>query len=221
MGACQCKCCLPQDEDRSNLSAYDAPSSSRSNSILGVSNSPLSRDRSNSSTKKKSYAPKSVDNLILQTLNIIGKLGLSGYLSVAFLLPYNRSKFLTDLFSSFDQEPPDALQKLHVIGDQEEGWLQIIISMINVVPVDDPLGPAVITVVLDDCPLPNKVNYFSILAKFNHQCIDLYCPRSGYCLRLYLRCTSVYKLRDYIIIMIHYSTLKFSMLELKKTWLFL
>lgn len=59
----------------------------------------------------------------------------------------------------FNQEPPDALQKLHIIGDQEEGWLQIIISMINIVPVDDPLGPAVITVVLDDCPLPNKVSF--------------------------------------------------------------
>ena len=58
---------------------------------------------------------------------------------------------------SYNQESPDALQKLHVIGDQEEGWLQIIISMINIVPVADPLGPAAITVVLDDCPLPNKV----------------------------------------------------------------
>ncbi|XP_065219898.1 RING finger and SPRY domain-containing protein 1-like [Planococcus citri] len=135
MGACQCKCCVSQEEDKSNLSAYEAPSSSRSNSVLGINTtSPLSRDRSNSSSKKKSYTPKSVDNLILQTLNIIGKLGLSGY----------------------NQEPPDALQKLHIIGDQEEGWLQIIISMINIVPVDDPLGPAVITVVLDDCPLPNK-----------------------------------------------------------------
>lgn len=82
MGACLCKSCISQDEDRSNLSAYDVPSSSRSNSVLGVhSGSPLNRDRCNSSTKKRAYTPKLVDNLILQTLSMIGKLGLAGFVS--------------------------------------------------------------------------------------------------------------------------------------------
>lgn len=85
MGACLCKNCLSQDEDRSNLSVYDAPSSSRSNSVFGVSaSSPLSRDRCNSSSKKRAYTSKSVDNLILQTLNMIGKLGLAGYVSITY-----------------------------------------------------------------------------------------------------------------------------------------
>lgn len=79
MGACQCKNCTSQDEDRSNLSAYDVANSSRSNSIL-ANNSPLNRDRCNSNSKRRSYTPKSVDSLILQTLNMIGKLGLVGYL---------------------------------------------------------------------------------------------------------------------------------------------
>lgn len=77
MGACQCKCCSSQDEDRSNLSAYDAPSSSHSNSVLGINSSSLNRDLSGS--KKRAVASKVVDNLILQTLNMIGKLGLVGY----------------------------------------------------------------------------------------------------------------------------------------------
>ncbi|XKL59776.1 hypothetical protein PGB90_000792 [Kerria lacca] len=144
MGACQCKNCTSQDEDRSNLSAYDVANSSRSNSIL-ANNSPLNRDRCNSNSKRRSYTPKSVDSLILQTLNMIGKLGLVGY----------------------NHEPPEALQKLHIIGDQEEGWLQIIMSMIYIVPVDDPLGPAVITVVLEDCPLPNKETVLKLTKLLN------------------------------------------------------
>lgn len=79
MGACQCKCCSSQDEDRSNLSAYDAPSSSHSNSVLGIDNSPLNRDPCLLGSKKRAVVPKVVDNLILQTLNMIGKLGLVGY----------------------------------------------------------------------------------------------------------------------------------------------
>ena len=30
-------------------------------------------------------------------------------------------------------------------------------SMVQVIPVENPLGPAVITILLDDCPRPNKV----------------------------------------------------------------
>lgn len=60
---------------------------------------------------------------------------------------------------SSDQEPPQELFKLHNIADQDDGWIQIVESMVRVVPVEDPLGPAVITLLLDDCPLPNKVSY--------------------------------------------------------------
>ncbi len=157
MGACQCKCCLSHDEDRSNLSAYDAPSSSLSNSVLGINNSPLNRDRCISGSKKRSCTPKSVDSLILQTVNMIGKLGLVGYVSRSSYSRIGIAIYAYSLPFRYNHEPPGPLQKLHIIGDQEDGWLQIIISMINIVPVDNPLGPAVITVVLDDCPLPNKV----------------------------------------------------------------
>ena len=47
--------------------------------------------------------------------------------------------------------------KLHIIADKEKGWLAVVNSMINVIPIDDPLGPAVILLLLDDCPLPTKV----------------------------------------------------------------
>ena len=59
-----------------------------------------------------------------------------------------------------EQEPPPAMLQLHLIADNEDGWLQVVSSMVNVIPMHDPLGPAVITLLLDDCPLPTKVSRF-------------------------------------------------------------
>lgn len=56
-----------------------------------------------------------------------------------------------------EQEPPASMIKLHVIADKEEGWLALVTSMVRVIPLEDPLGPAVITLLLDDCPLPTRV----------------------------------------------------------------
>lgn len=39
----------------------------------------------------------------------------------------------------------------------DDGWLEVVQSLIRVIPLDDPLGPAVITLLLDECPLPTKV----------------------------------------------------------------
>ncbi|CAN7992393.1 unnamed protein product [Ixodes hexagonus] len=55
-----------------------------------------------------------------------------------------------------EQEPPPFMIKLHLIADKESGWLMVVKSMVNAIPMDDPLGPAVITLILDDCPLPTK-----------------------------------------------------------------
>lgn len=46
--------------------------------------------------------------------------------------------------------------RLHNIADNEEGWIQVLKSMVNVIPMEDPLGPSVITLLLDDCPLPSR-----------------------------------------------------------------
>ena len=48
------------------------------------------------------------------------------------------------------------MRQLRAIADREEGWLQVVRSMIDVIPLDDPLGPATISVLLDECPLPAK-----------------------------------------------------------------
>ncbi len=45
--------------------------------------------------------------------------------------------------------------KLHSIADRESGWLAVVASMVEVIPMQDPLGPANITLLLDECPLPS------------------------------------------------------------------
>ena len=73
-----------------------------------------------------------VDRLVLETLSVI--------------------RTLVDT----EQDPPPSMLRLHVIADKEKGWLTLVNSMINVIPIEDPLGPAVILLLLDDCPLPTK-----------------------------------------------------------------
>ena len=46
---------------------------------------------------------------------------------------------------------------LHRIAEKDAGWLAVVSSLIRVVPMNDPLGPAVINLLLDECPLPTKV----------------------------------------------------------------
>ena len=58
-----------------------------------------------------------------------------------------------------EQEPPASLLRLHTIADKEEGWVQLVESLVTVIPLSDPLGPAVMTLLLDDCPLPTVGNY--------------------------------------------------------------
>ena len=70
--------------------------------------------------------------------------------------------------------------KLQAFSNKGHGWLLVLHSMVNVIPINEPLGPAVITLVLDDCPLPAKVFitillliYLSLNEKFiesNYMC---------------------------------------------------
>ena len=46
---------------------------------------------------------------------------------------------------------------LHRIAEKDAGWLALVRSLTRVVPLSDPLGPAVINLLLDECPLPTKV----------------------------------------------------------------
>ena len=62
-----------------------------------------------------------------------------------------------------EQEPPASLMRLHTIADREEGWVQLVEALVEVIPLADPLGPAVMTLLLDDCPLPTVGAFILIL----------------------------------------------------------
>lgn len=48
------------------------------------------------------------------------------------------------------------MAQLHDITDHPDGWTQLVKSMLRVVPIDHPMGPSVIMLLLDDSPLPTK-----------------------------------------------------------------
>jgi len=60
-----------------------------------------------------------------------------------------------------DQEPPWSLLQLHRLAEEETGWINVVETVINVIPADDPLSPSVVTLLLDECPLPAKVTRFA------------------------------------------------------------
>ncbi|KAG1666496.1 RING finger and SPRY domain-containing protein 1 [Nymphon striatum] len=55
-----------------------------------------------------------------------------------------------------DQDPPPSMAKLNLIADKESGWLAVVQSVVHVIPMEDALGLAVITLLLDSCPLPTR-----------------------------------------------------------------
>lgn len=75
---------------------------------------------------------KTVHSLVLETLSAM--------------------KFLIDN----ETEPPQAMIQLQKVAETEAGWLDVARSLIQAIPVKDPLGPAVITLLLDECPLPTR-----------------------------------------------------------------
>lgn len=67
-------------------------------------------------------------------------------------------KLLTsfEILHNSEPDPPSAMAQLHGITDQPDGWTQLVKSMLCVVPIDHPMGPSVIMLLLDDSPLPTK-----------------------------------------------------------------
>lgn len=94
-------------------------------------------------TEKGCPDSDTVDKLVIETLGVIGTL------------------------VDNEQEPPHSMLKLHNIADNEDGWIQVVTSMVNVIPMTDPLGPSVITLLLDDCPLPSRESVLRVAQLFN------------------------------------------------------
>lgn len=136
MGACHGKCCQNVDGSATNI-----PSSASVDHRPSSSSIQRAEDDTDWYMPSRKYQAKHIDNLILQTLKVIGKIGI--------------------------ENPPEVLLKLHTIADQEDGWIKVINSMVSVIPIDNPLGPAVIVFLLDDCPLPNKDTVIRLCKMFD------------------------------------------------------
>lgn len=52
--------------------------------------------------------------------------------------------------------------QLHDITDKPVGWIQLVKSLIRVVPIEHPMGPSVITLLLDDAVLPTKQSVLEV-----------------------------------------------------------
>ncbi|XP_074646208.1 RING finger and SPRY domain-containing protein 1-like [Tubulanus polymorphus] len=95
----------------------------------------------------KRATPAYIDALVLETLSLIPTL------------------------VDNDREPPKAILTLHNIAEHEHGWLAVVWSLVKVIPLTGPFGPAVIILLLDDCPLPTKesVSKLSQMFKLSRQ----------------------------------------------------
>lgn len=118
---------------------------------------------------------------MFELIIFLGKFESEGLMSFEkcdnYLISPRKNKYQFIHFFS-EQEPPQSLLKLNLIADKERGWLMVVKALIETVifhtfqmliqklffnlllfqvPDNDSLGPAVITLFLDECPLPSKV----------------------------------------------------------------
>ncbi|CAF2836599.1 unnamed protein product [Rotaria sp. Silwood2] len=76
--------------------------------------------------------------------------------------PYNLNSLIDETLlivrtvADTDQEPPHAMLILSRIANHEDRWLEVMIALIERVPMNDPLGATVIALLLDECSLPSK-----------------------------------------------------------------
>ncbi|XP_004522766.1 RING finger and SPRY domain-containing protein 1 [Ceratitis capitata] len=61
-----------------------------------------------------------------------------------------------------EPEPPNSILMLHSITEKPAGWIELVRSLMRVVPVEHPMGPSVIALLLDDSPLPTKESVLKV-----------------------------------------------------------
>ena len=68
-----------------------------------------------------------------------------------------------------EQEPPRSMINLAMIADRENGWFIVINSIVTMIPLSEPLGPAVILLLLEDWSLPTNDS----IRKLSQMVIDI------------------------------------------------
>ena len=78
------------------------------------------------------------------------------------LTPYHLNTLIDETLSIIrtvvdtDQEPPHAMLVVSRIASREDRWIDVMIALIDRVPIADPLGATVIALLLDECSLPSR-----------------------------------------------------------------
>lgn len=68
-------------------------------------------------------------------------------------------------------EPPPSMTRLHDITETASGWIQLVKSLIDIVPIQHPMAASMITLLLDDSWLPTKECVHQVgcmVANFKH-----------------------------------------------------
>ena len=159
----QCLCCDEKDGELPSLSVPPPETASLPSPLQ--SNISVDRDRSfpshvipaSEASHLRRMLPH-IDSLVLQTLAVIGNL-VEKCVFKKYVLQVIHFNYFPICFS--DQETPPSMLRLQALSNKGHGWLLVLHSMVNVIPINEPLGPAVITLVLDDCALPAKVKFKS------------------------------------------------------------
>jgi hypothetical protein len=89
--------------------------------------------------------------------------------------PYNLNTLIDETLSILrtvvdtDQDPPHAMLVVSRIANREDRWLDVMIALIERIPINDPLGATVIALLLDECSLPSRELLQQLIKRI---CID-------------------------------------------------
>lgn len=88
---------------------------------------------SSNCSQRRTPLPELIDSLVRETLDVIGS-----------------------VVGSEPDDAPLSIQHLHDITEKPLGWIELIKSLIRTVPIEHSMGASVITLLMDDSPLPSK-----------------------------------------------------------------
>ncbi|XP_046843453.1 RING finger and SPRY domain-containing protein 1-like [Xenia sp. Carnegie-2017] len=100
----------------------------------------LEEDISSSSKHAANVSTSPIQSLVLEVLNVV--------------------RMLTE---SLD-EPPACLKELHEIAETESGWLEVVLACIEVICIENDLGPIVISILLEECSLVSVATLEKLLS---------------------------------------------------------
>ena len=123
-----CSNCIQEQNQRSQNRTNLTPLSSYENLSRSIHRNLLT----NRLTNNRTFSSYNLNTLIDETLSVVRTV------------------------ADTEQEPPHALLVISRIANREDRWLDVMIALIERIPIDDPLGATVIALLLDECSLPSK-----------------------------------------------------------------